>query len=107
MAEVDLRAVRSFVRLKIARVLVAEQGLVRHPRPAPREETARLLAFSLLKEYESGWRDLLTAGLDARLGMALRKTLRVSAMAPCKLSSTLRKRLPGSETSRFGRNYSM
>ena len=30
-----------------ARVLVAEQGLVRHPRPAPREENARLLAYSL------------------------------------------------------------
>ncbi|HEX3359674.1 MAG TPA: TetR family transcriptional regulator [Solirubrobacterales bacterium] len=46
-----------------ARVLVVEQGLVRHPRPAPREENARLLAFSLLKEYESGWRDLLAAGM--------------------------------------------
>jgi TetR/AcrR family transcriptional regulator, cholesterol catabolism regulator len=48
-----------------ARVLVVEQGLVRHPRPAPREENARLLAFSLLKEYESGWRDLLVAGMRA------------------------------------------
>lgn len=48
-----------------ARVLVAEQGLVRHPRPAPREENARLLAFSLLKEYESGWRDLLATGMAA------------------------------------------
>ena len=48
-----------------ARVLVVEQGLVRHPRPAPREENARLLAFSLLKEYESGWRDLLSAGMRA------------------------------------------
>lgn len=48
-----------------ARVLVVEQGLVRHPRPAPREENARLLAFSLLKEYESGWRDLLAAGMRA------------------------------------------
>lgn len=48
-----------------ARVLVAEQGLVRHPRAAPREENARLLAFSLLKEYESGWRDLLAAGMSA------------------------------------------
>src|ERR1700761_5192278 len=48
-----------------ARVLVAEQGLIRHPRPAPREETARLLAFSLLKEYESGWRDYLAAGMAA------------------------------------------
>ncbi|HEY0278967.1 MAG TPA: TetR/AcrR family transcriptional regulator [Solirubrobacterales bacterium] len=48
-----------------SRVLVAEQGLVRHQRPAPREETARVLAFSLIKEYEAGWRDLLTAGMSA------------------------------------------
>ncbi len=48
-----------------SRVLVVEQGLIRHPRPAPREENARLLAFSLLKEYESGWRDLLSAGMRA------------------------------------------
>src|ERR1700742_2683404 len=48
-----------------AGVRVVEQGLVRHPRPAPREENARLLAFSLLKEYESGWRDLLAAGMRA------------------------------------------
>ncbi|MFT3863918.1 MAG: TetR/AcrR family transcriptional regulator [Solirubrobacterales bacterium] len=48
-----------------ARVLVAEQGLVRHPRQAPREESARLQAFSLLKEYESGWRDLLAEGMAA------------------------------------------
>jgi TetR/AcrR family transcriptional regulator, cholesterol catabolism regulator len=46
-----------------SRVLVAEQGLVRHPRPAPREETARLQAYSLVKEYEAGWRDLLAAGM--------------------------------------------
>jgi TetR/AcrR family transcriptional regulator, cholesterol catabolism regulator len=48
-----------------SRVLVAEQALVRLPREAPREETARLLAFSLLKEYEAGWRDLLAAGMSA------------------------------------------
>src|SRR6202012_4544625 len=48
-----------------ARVLVAEQGLVRHPRQAPREETARLQAFSLVKEYEAGWRDYLAAGMAA------------------------------------------
>jgi AcrR family transcriptional regulator len=47
-----------------SRVLVAEQGLVRHERPAPREENARLLAFSLLKEYEAGWRNLLAAGMS-------------------------------------------
>jgi TetR/AcrR family transcriptional regulator, cholesterol catabolism regulator len=47
------------------RVLVAEQGLVRHQRPAPREEDARLRAFSLLKEYEVGWRDFLAAGMEA------------------------------------------
>jgi AcrR family transcriptional regulator len=48
-----------------SRVLTAEQGLVRHPRPAPREETARLQAYSLGKEYEAGWRDLLAAGMTA------------------------------------------
>lgn len=48
-----------------ARVLVAEQGLVRHPRSAPREEDARRRAFALLKEYEEDWRALLAAGMDA------------------------------------------
>jgi AcrR family transcriptional regulator len=48
-----------------ARVLVAEQGLVRHPRAAPREEEARLRAFALVKEYEESWRDFLAAGMDA------------------------------------------
>jgi len=48
-----------------SRVLVAEQALVRHPRSAPREENARLIAYSLLKEYESGWRDLLATGMAA------------------------------------------
>jgi AcrR family transcriptional regulator len=48
-----------------ARVLVAEQALVRHPREAPREEDARLRAFALLKRYEDGWRDLLAAGMAA------------------------------------------
>jgi AcrR family transcriptional regulator len=48
-----------------SRVLVAEQGLVRHPRAAPREEDARLRAFALVKEYEAGWRDLLAAGMAA------------------------------------------
>jgi AcrR family transcriptional regulator len=48
-----------------ARVLVAEQGLVRHPRPSPREEDARLRAFALLKEYEAAWRDMLAAGMAA------------------------------------------
>ncbi|HEX4306693.1 MAG TPA: TetR/AcrR family transcriptional regulator [Solirubrobacterales bacterium] len=46
-----------------ARVLVAEQGLVRHPRQAPREENARLRAFALLKQYMAGWRDLLAVGM--------------------------------------------
>jgi AcrR family transcriptional regulator len=46
-----------------ARVLVAEQALVRHPRQAPREENARLRAFALLKQYMAGWRDLLAAGM--------------------------------------------
>ncbi len=48
-----------------ARVLVAEQGLVRHPRPSSREEDARLRAFALLKEYEAAWRDMLAAGMAA------------------------------------------
>ena len=48
-----------------ARVLVSEQGLVRHPRSAPREEDARLRAFALVKEYEERWRDFLAAGMDA------------------------------------------
>jgi TetR/AcrR family transcriptional regulator, cholesterol catabolism regulator len=48
-----------------ARVLVAEQGLVRHPRSAPREEAARVRAFALVKEYEQRWRDFLAAGMDA------------------------------------------
>jgi AcrR family transcriptional regulator len=48
-----------------ARVLVAEQALVRHPREAPREEDARLRAYARLKQYEEGWRDLLAAGMAA------------------------------------------
>jgi TetR/AcrR family transcriptional regulator, cholesterol catabolism regulator len=48
-----------------SRVVVIEQGLVRHARPGAREEAARERAYSLLKEYEAGWRDLLTAGMDA------------------------------------------
>jgi AcrR family transcriptional regulator len=48
-----------------ARVLVAEQALVRHPRHSPREEDARLRAFGLLKRYEAGWRELLAAGMAA------------------------------------------
>jgi AcrR family transcriptional regulator len=47
-----------------ARVLVAEQGLVRHPRGAAREENARLRAFALLKEYEAAWRALLAVGME-------------------------------------------
>jgi AcrR family transcriptional regulator len=56
---------RSDREARRSRVLVAEQGLVRHPRSAPREENARVLAFSLIKEYEAGWRDLLAAGMSA------------------------------------------
>jgi TetR/AcrR family transcriptional regulator, cholesterol catabolism regulator len=48
-----------------ARVLVAEQGLVRHPRSAPREEEARVRAFVLVKQYQENWRDFLAAGMDA------------------------------------------
>jgi len=48
-----------------ARVLVAEQALVRHPSEAPREEDARLRAYALLKHYEESWRDLLAAGMAA------------------------------------------
>jgi AcrR family transcriptional regulator len=56
---------RSDREARRSRVLVAEQGLVRHPRPAPREESARVAAFSLLKQYEAGWRELLAAGMSA------------------------------------------
>lgn len=48
-----------------ARVLVSEQGLVRHPRAAPREEDARVRAYALVKEYEARWRDFLAAGMEA------------------------------------------
>lgn len=48
-----------------SRVLVNEQGLVRHPRSAPREEEARVRAFALVKGYESSWRDFLAEGMDA------------------------------------------
>ncbi len=48
-----------------ARVLVAEQGLVRHRRSAPREEDARVRAFGLVKAYQEGWRDFLAAAMDA------------------------------------------
>lgn len=48
-----------------ARVLVAEQGLVRHPRQAPREEEARVRAFALVKEYEASWREFIAVGMDA------------------------------------------
>ena len=55
---------RSDREARRARVLVAEQALVRHPRQAPREEDARVRAFALLKEYEAGWRDLLAGGMS-------------------------------------------
>jgi len=48
-----------------ARVLVAEQALVRHPCEPPREEDARQRAYALLKRYEESWRDLLAAGMAA------------------------------------------
>jgi TetR/AcrR family transcriptional regulator, cholesterol catabolism regulator len=57
--------IRSEREVHRARVLVAEQGLVGHPRPAPREEDARLRAFFSVKEYEVGWRDFLAAGMAA------------------------------------------
>jgi AcrR family transcriptional regulator len=47
-----------------ARVLVSEQGLVRHPRAAPREEAARVRAFALVKDYEADWRDFLARGMS-------------------------------------------
>lgn len=56
---------RSDREVRRARVLVAEQGLVRHQRPAPREEHARRRAFALVKEYELGWREFLAAGMAA------------------------------------------
>lgn len=48
-----------------ARVLVAEQALIRHQRSAPREEDARLRAHALLKRYEASWRELLAGGMAA------------------------------------------
>lgn len=48
-----------------ARVLVAEQGSVRHPREEEREEDARLRAFGLVKDYEERWRDFLAGGMEA------------------------------------------
>ena len=54
---------RSDREARRARVLAAEQGLVRHPASSPREEAARMRAFALLKEYERGWRDLLAFGM--------------------------------------------
>jgi TetR/AcrR family transcriptional regulator, cholesterol catabolism regulator len=56
---------RSDREVRRARVLVAEQALVRHPREAPREEDARVRAFALLKRYEEGWRELLSRGMAA------------------------------------------
>jgi AcrR family transcriptional regulator len=54
---------RSDREVRRARVMVAEQGLVRHPRRGVHEEAARLRAFALLKDYERSWRDLLAAGM--------------------------------------------
>jgi TetR/AcrR family transcriptional regulator, cholesterol catabolism regulator len=48
-----------------ARVLVAEQSLVRHPCGARREEDARLRAYAQLKRYEAQWRELLSGGMAA------------------------------------------
>ncbi|HEY2056142.1 MAG TPA: TetR/AcrR family transcriptional regulator [Solirubrobacterales bacterium] len=56
---------RSDHDVRRARVLVAEQALVRHPREAAREEDARRRAFARLKRYEEGWRELLGAGMAA------------------------------------------
>ncbi len=55
--------VRSDREVRRNRVLVAEQGLVRHPRRAPREEEARRLASAAVKEYKAGWRDLFADGM--------------------------------------------
>ena len=48
-----------------AKVLVSEHGLVRHRRSAPREEDARMRAFTLVKAYEESWRDFLARGMEA------------------------------------------
>ncbi len=47
------------------RLLVAEQGLVRHQRAAPREEEARQRAYVAGKSYEAAWRDFLARGMEA------------------------------------------
>jgi AcrR family transcriptional regulator len=49
-----------------SRLLVAEQGLVRHPRRAPREEAARQRAYANGKAYEAAWRDFLARGMEAQ-----------------------------------------
>jgi AcrR family transcriptional regulator len=54
---------RSDREARRSRVLVAEQGLVRHRRQSPREEDARRRAFGLLKKYEASWRELLAGGM--------------------------------------------
>lgn len=56
---------RSEREVRRARVLVAEQALVRHPSDSRREEQARLRAFALLKRYEEGWREMLADGMAA------------------------------------------
>jgi TetR/AcrR family transcriptional regulator, cholesterol catabolism regulator len=64
-AVVEAAFVRDGRAVRRTRVLAAEQGLVRHPREGEREEAARLRAYSLVKEYEASWRDLLAAGMEA------------------------------------------
>jgi AcrR family transcriptional regulator len=48
------------------RLLVAEQGLVRHQRSSPREEEARQRAYAASKAYEAAWRDFLSGGMEAK-----------------------------------------
>ncbi|MGB0092001.1 MAG: TetR family transcriptional regulator [Solirubrobacteraceae bacterium] len=49
------------------RVLVAEQGLVRVPRPSPREEEARLLARARIRDVEFAWATFLVRGMEQGL----------------------------------------
>jgi AcrR family transcriptional regulator len=46
------------------RVLVAEEGMIAVPRKSPREEDARRLARSLMRDIEFAWASFLTRGME-------------------------------------------
>jgi AcrR family transcriptional regulator len=61
-----LRAAFDFTELEVLRnrVLVAEQALVGLHRSSPREEEARQLARSHMRDLEFGWATFLTRGME-------------------------------------------